>query len=285
MEVYLNGEFLSHNDASVSVADRGFVFGDGIYEVVRIVEGRFFMEDEHLERMDEGLDGLKINLDSSIRSKIPEISRKLIKRNNLESGQAKVYIQVTRGAVWPRTHTFPDPAIEPTVYLSSEEFTPHTELHQTGVDTVSLADVRWARCNLKTVNLLPNTLAKQEAQERGANSAVLIRDGFITESPNANIFGVKDGILRTYPATNYILNGITRRAVLTIAEEEGIDVNLQPIGQYELFEMDELFFTGTTTDIQPINTVDGRKIGTGKPGPVCKKIQSMYNEKLANGTS
>lgn len=281
MKVFLNGSYVEHSEASVSVGDRAFVFGDGIYEVIRIVNGHFFMEDEHMARMDEGLAGLKINLGEHQRNKIPDIGRKLISMHGLDKDHAKVYIQISRGAAWPRTHTFPDPPVEPTVYMSAEPFTPHTDLHEKGVDAITVSDVRWSRCNLKTVNLLPNTLAKQQARDAGVNSAVMIRDGVITESPNANIFAVKDGVLRTYPATNYILNGITRQAVLTIAEEENIDVNLQPVGEHELFEMDELFFTGTTTDIQPVNRVNGRGIGTGKPGSVCKKIQKIYNAKLA----
>lgn len=281
MQVYLNGSYIDHAEATVSVADRAFVFGDGIYEVVRVVDGRFFMEEEHTNRLDEGLEGLKILLNKDQRNQIPEIGRKLISLNGLEMGQAKVYIQVTRGAAWPRTHIFPDPPVEPTVFLMAEPFTPHKELHAEGVDTITVSDVRWSRCNLKTVNLLPNTLAKQQARDAGVNSAVMIRDGVVTESPNANIFGVKDGVLRTYPASNYILSGITRQAVMAIADKEGIEVNLQPIGEQELYDLDELFFTGTTTDIQPINRVNNRDIGTGKPGPVCKRIQAAYNEKLA----
>lgn len=281
MQVYLNGSYIEHTEATVSVADRAFVFGDGIYEVIRTVDGHFFMEKKHMDRMDEGLAGLKIHMSDQERHEIPDIGRKLISMNGLDKGQAKLYIQVTRGSAWPRTHTFPDPPVKPTVYISAEPFTPHTDLHEEGVDTITVSDVRWSRCNLKTVNLLPNTLAKQQARDAGVNSAVMIRDGVITESPNANIFGVKGGVLRTYPASNYILSGITRLAVIAIADEEGIEVNLQPIGEHELFEMDELFFTGTTTDIQPINRVNGRDIGSGKPGPVCKKIQVVYNEKLA----
>lgn len=282
MLVYLNGSYLTHTEAAVSVADRGFVFGDGIYEVVRVVEGNFFMENEHLDRMDEGLSALKIKLDKELRDDIPSISRKLITENSLQQGESKVYLQVTRGAVWPRTHEFPDPPIQPTVYLSADPFKPHKKLHQSGVDAITVSDVRWSRCNLKTVNLLPNTLAKQQAKEAGVDSAVMIRDGMITESPNANIFGVKDGTLFTYPATNYILNGITRRAVISIADKLNIPVNLIPISEQELFELDELFFSGTTTDIQPVTVVDGQNIGNGKPGPVVKKIQKAYNE-LLNG--
>ena len=280
MQVYLNGAYVEHTDAKVSVGDRAFVFGDGIYEVIRIVNGRFFMEEEHMARMDEGLAGLKNDLNPGLRKEIPAISRKLIEENDLQQGEAKVYIQITRGAAWPRTHTFPDPAVEPTVFLSAEAFSPHKDLHQAGVDTITVSDVRWSRCNLKTVNLLPNTLAKQEARDRGVNSAIMIRDGVVTESPNANIFGVKDGVLRTFPASNYILNGITRRAVLYMAKDEGIPAECMPVGEHELYDLDELFFTGTTTDIQPINRVNGRDIGTGKPGPVCRKVQKIYHQQL-----
>lgn len=280
MLVYLNGTFLDYNKATVSVSDRGFVFGDGIYEVTRVVDGKFFMEKEHLNRLDEGLQGLKINLDTKTRHQIPEISRELIHKNGHTNGEASVYLQITRGAAWPRTHHFPDPPVEPTIYLSSGSFTPHTELHKSGVDTIKIGDVRWARCNLKTINLLPNALAKQQATEAGVNSAVMVRDGVITESPNANIFGVRDGELYTYPASNYILSGITRGAVITIAKNLGLPLHFNPIREDELYTFDELFFSGTTTDIQPINKVDGRKIGTGSPGLVVKSIQKAYADML-----
>jgi len=160
MHVYLNGSFVNQEEAKISVGDRGFVFGDGIYEVTRVVNGRFFREKEHIERLKKGLDGLKIAVPSSLLDRIPEISRELIKANGQQSGEASVYLQITRGAAWPRTHTFPDPEVKPTIYLSSASFTPHTELHQSGEDTITIADIRWARCNLKTVNLMPNTLAE-----------------------------------------------------------------------------------------------------------------------------
>ena len=280
MQVYLNGTFLDQDKAVVSVSDRGFVFGDGVYEVTRVVEGRFFMEKEHLVRLDEGLSGLKIDLDADTKLQIPEISRELIKRNGHTEGEASVYLQITRGAVFPRTHTFPDPPVKPTVYLSCGKFTPHTDLHKSGVDTIKVPDVRWARCNLKTINLLPNTLAKQQAVEAGVNSAVMVRDGVITESPNANIFGVRGGELYTYPASNYILSGITRSAVISIVKNLGIPLHFNPIREDELTTFDELFFSGTTTDIQPINRVDGKKVGSGKPGSIVRSIQKAYSEML-----
>ncbi|WP_069130788.1 D-amino-acid transaminase [Rhodohalobacter halophilus] len=280
MQVYLNGEFLDQKKAAVSVADRGFVFGDGVYEVTRVVNGKFFQEKEHLDRLDEGLRGLKIKLRSEIRDSIPNISRELIQRNGHAEGEATVYLQVTRGAAFPRTHTFPEPEVPATVYLSSGPFKPHKELHEKGVDVITVPDVRWTRCNLKTVNLLPNTLARQQAKEAGVNSAVMIRDGVVTESPNANIFAVKDGTLYTFPASNYILNGITRKVIIDIAKSLDIPLVTEPVRQDDLYELDELFFTGTTTDVQPIVRVDGREIGNGTPGRIVKSIQQEYNSRL-----
>lgn len=280
MIIYLNNSFKDHQDAHISVADRGFLFGDGVYEVTRVVNGSFFMEEMHLERLGEGLRGLKIDADPEQIAAIPEISRELVKRNGLLKGEASVYLQITRGTAWPRTHVFPAPDTPPTLFLSAASFTPHSELHQSGTDAIKVPDVRWTRCNLKTVNLLPNILAKQQAREAGCENAVMVRDGVITESPNSNIFGVKGGELFTFPATNYILNGITRRVVLEIAETLSIPVRFQPLREEELFDLDELFFSGTTTDIQPVNRVDGKPIGEGKPGPIVQALQKAYRERL-----
>lgn len=282
MIVYLNGSYVEQDNAKISVNDRGFLFGDGIYEVIRVVEGKYVLAQEHLDRMDEGLEAIGIDLSSTVRNEMLSIGQELIKKNDLGNGQAAVYMQVTRGAASARSHTFPDPAVSPTVYLSAGPFTPHTQLHKDGVPVITVPDVRWSRCNLKTVNLLPNTLAKQRAKDAGVNSAIMIRDGVITESPNANIFGVKDGVLYTYPATHQILNGITRQAVLKIADQLDIPVVLEPIPEHKLFDQDELFFSGTTTDIQPITEVDGKKIGTGKPGNVVRQIQEAYEDLLMN---
>lgn len=280
MLVYLNGDYVNLEDAKISVLDRGFIFGDGIYEVTRAVDGRFFREKEHLARLDEGLAGLGIVLDPNVRESIPVVGRELLAKNNLLEGEATVYLQVSRGAAWPRTHQFPDPPVDATVFMSSAAFTPHTALHEKGVPVITVADVRWSRCNLKTVNLLPNTLATQRAKEAGVNSAVMMRDGVVTESPNANVFGVKDGVLRTYPTSNYILPGITRQLVIELAAELNIPIVYMPISELELFGMDELFFTGTTTDIQPIVEINGRTIGGGVPGSIVRKIQSAFHAKM-----
>lgn len=278
MQVYLNGSFIDHTEAKVSVADRGFIFGDGVYEVTRVIHGKPFREKEHLARLDQGLNSLKIDLSPEIRASIPDINREILERNNLLEGEASIYMQITRGAAWPRTHTFPETPVEPTLYLSAAAFKPHTELHKTGVEVITMSDTRWTRCNIKTVLLLPNTLAKQQAREVGANSAILIRDGVVTESPNANIFGAKDGELYTYPESNYILSGITRGVVLEIAEKLDIPVHFTPIREEEIFDMDELFFSGTTTDIQPITAINGKKLGNGQTGPIVRSIQEEHRK-------
>lgn len=283
MIAYLNGTFTEQEKAAVSVADRGFIFGDGIYEVIRVVEGGLIMEEEHLSRMDEGLNGLRIRLDEDVRNSIPEIARELLKKNQHMTGEATVYLQITRGAAFTRTHEFPKEPVEPTLFLSTKAFTPHKQLHETGTDAITLPDVRWTRCNLKTVNLLPNTLAKQAAKDAGVDSAVMIRDGVITESPNANIFCVKNGILYTFPASNYILNGITRRAVLSIASSLQVPLVQEPVREEEIGVLEELFFSGTTTDIQPVTMINGNPVGNGKPGPLTRKIQKAYNDLLYSG--
>lgn len=280
MTVFLNGTYLPLKEARVSVMDRGLLFGDGIYEVIRAIDGSLFRMRPHLDRLENGLEALGVQLPEETIQTIPEVAKTLLKKNDLTDGEATVYLQITRGAALPRTHTFPDPPVEPTLFLSATRFTPHDTLHEQGVDTITVPDVRWARCNLKTVNLLPNTLARQRAVEAGVNSAIMIRDGLITESPNANIFGVKGGVLYTYPLSSYILDGITRQLVLSLAERLSIPLKEVPIEEHALHTLDELFFSGTTTDIQPVVEIDGRPVGTGKPGPVTRAIQRAYKEEL-----
>lgn len=280
MLVYLNGSYLHQDEAKVHVSDRGFLFGDGVYEVFRVVHGRIFKEQAHLERLNESLQAMGLDVDKKIRKKLPGVLMELTERNNLTTNEATIYLQITRGAASPRTHPWPDPAVEPTLFVSAEPFSPYLELQKSGIRVITLADLRWARCNIKSVNLLPNTLARQRASEAGVHSAILIRDGVVTESPNANIFGVKNNRLITYPATNYILKGITREVVLGIAEDLNLETDFTGVREDELFELEELFFTGTTTDIQPVTDADGKKINSGKPGPVTGKIREAYRALL-----
>lgn len=280
MQVYLNGSWINQEKACVPVSDRGFVFGDGVYEVIRAVDGHLFREKEHLERLNEGLQALQIRPASGVTEQIPEAGREILQRNGLLSGEATVYIQITRGSAVQRTHTFPHPPVQATLYMSAAPFAPYTELHENGVDVITVPDVRWLRCNLKTIQLLPNTLARQRAVDAGVNSALMIRDGMVTESPNANIFGVRNGTLYTFPLSNYILSGITRRLVMELAGELQIPVKTIPVSEEDIFSLDELFFTGTTTDIQPVTEVNGRPLADGRPGPVTRAIQQAYRKEL-----
>jgi len=279
MIVYINGEYLPEEEACVSTTDRGFIFGDGIYEVVRAVDGTFFAWDAHLRRMIEGLEGIRINIDDFDEGEIRTISERLLGRNHLTEGHANVYIQVTRGCA-PRTHSFPVPSGQVTTFLAATPFLTPTELRRDGAAAILHPDVRWTRCDLKTLNLLPNILAKQKAVDAGAFEAILVRQGVITEGASTNVFAVCDGVLRTYPASNYILVGVTRAVVCDLARDAGIPVEEKPILWEEVFDVDELFLTGTTTDVQPIVELDGRRIAAGRPGPVTRRLQEMLREAM-----
>lgn len=276
--VYLNGEFLPRERATLSVDDRGFIFGDGIYEVTRVVNGRLFEADRHMRRLQYGLRG--IGIDPHLTpEQIIDIHYHLIRENGLTSGEGTVYLQITRGAA-PRTHYFPPASIPPTVFLSASAFTPNHAQREQGATAVTYPDIRWSRCDLKTVNLLGAVLAKQHAVAAGSLEAVFIRDGVITEGSHTNVFGVIDGELRTYPRSNYILPGITRDVVLELAIEEGVAVRETPIFQQEIGRLDELFVTGTTSDVTPIVQLDGRPVGSGKPGRITRLLAAALDRKL-----
>lgn len=281
--VYVNGSFVPRADARVSVEDRGFVFGDGVYEVLRAINGRLFATRFHNDRLRRSLEGIRISLhgeDSPER--FAEIGKQLLRENGLLAGEATVYMQVTRGAT-TRVHNFPPPGIAPTIYISVARFKPYSELAQAGASVISHPDLRWGRCDLKTLNLLPNVLASQAAKEKGAFEAMLIRDGVVTEGAKTNFFGVVDGSLRTHPCDNHILPGITRSVLRDLAAELSIDVDETPITVDEIPRLTELFLTGTTTDVMPVVSLDGRPVGAGKPGELTRRLQRVLAESLASG--
>jgi D-alanine transaminase len=281
--VYVNGRFLPRAEARVSVEDRGFVFGDGVYEVLRVINGRLFATRFHNQRLERSLDGVRITLkgeDSPAR--FVEIGKQLLKENNLLEGQATLYIQVTRGAT-TRAHNFPPPDITPTVYISAARFKPYTDLAETGAPAITHPDLRWERCDLKTLNLLPNVLASQTANERGAFEAMLIRDGVVTEGTKTNFFGVVNGSLRTHPSDNHILPGITRTVLRDLARDLSIELDETPIKETEIPKLSELFLTGTTTDVMPVVKLDDKPVGKGKPGELTRRLQRVLAESLASG--
>ena len=278
--VYLNGEFLPRERATLSVDDRGFIFGDGIYEVTRVVNGRLFEADRHMRRLEYGLRGIGIDPRMSA-DQIIDVHYRLIQENGLTTGEATVYLQITRGAA-PRTHYFPPASTTPTVFLSASPFTPNDAQRANGATAVTYPDIRWSRCDLKTVNLLGAVLAKQQAVASGSLEAVFIRDGVITEGSHTNVFGVVDGELRTYPRCNYILPGITRDVVIELAHELGVPISETPIYLHEVAALEECFLTGTTSDVMPVVSIDGKPVGSGRPGPITMRLYEALAQRLAD---
>ncbi len=277
--VYLNGEFLPRSEAKLSVDDRGFVFGDGIYEVTRAVNGKLFESARHMRRMVRGLKELRLTPSESTQ-RVEEISLRLLKENAADEGDAIVYLQVTRGAA-PRTHHFPPADTPCTVFMSAKRIVvPHKE-RESGIACVTYPDIRWARSDIKTVNLLPAVLAKQHATDSGVFEALFVRDGMVTEGSHTNCFAMLDGELRTYPSSNYILGGVTRDVVLLLARELDIPVRETPFLQHDIVRCDEFFLTGTTTDVMPVVSIDGQAIGAGVPGPVTLSLYRALAARLA----
>lgn len=277
--VYLNGDFVASEEASIPVDDRGFLFGDGIYEVTPAYRGVFFGLDRHLARMKRGLCELRLDFDAD--SLVP-VHRHLLDANGLRGKEAAiVYLQVTRG-VAPRTHAFPSgewAETKPTVYGFAKEYRrPSRERWERGFDAITVPDRRWARVDIKTINLLPNCMAQQAAVDAGVDDAVLVRDGMAVEGSHSNFFAVFGDRVVTHPATNVILPGITRAIVLELCEELGIPVELRPIQLEELWRADEAFFTGTTTEVKPTVRIDGRVVGEGEPGPVTRALSKAFLE-------
>jgi D-alanine transaminase len=281
--VYVNGSFVPRAEARISIEDRGFVFGDGVYEVLRVINGRPFATTFHNARLKRSLEGVRISLtggDSPER--LMEIARQLLRENGLLEGEATMYMQVTRG-VATRAHNFPSPEVSPTIYISVARFTPYSDFARNGAPAITHPDLRWGRCDIKSLNLLPNVLASQTAKERGAFEAMLIRDGVVTEGTKTNFFGVVDGSLRTHPSDTHILPGITRSVLRDLARTVNIDFDETPIRAEEIPRLSELFLTGTTTDVMPVVRLDDKLVGKGKPGELTKRLQKVLAESLASG--
>lgn len=275
--VFFNGSYLPKDEVRISPDDRGWLFSDGIYEVVRVYRGVPFEMDGHVERLAEGLAGIRI--EGADAGLMAEVTSELIRRNGLEDQDAVVYVQVTRGAA-KRVHHFPSPPVEPTFYAAAWGFTPTTD-PAVGVEVVTSPDHRWTRCDVKSVSLLANCLAAQEAAEAGAYEAILLRDGVALEGTRTSLFGVIDGVVRTAPESNYILPSITRRVALDLCSDAGIPVREKPMLVREFETADELFLAGTTTEIMPIVRVDGQPVASGKPGPVTARLAKLFTERVA----
>lgn len=273
-QVYLNGEFVPYAKALIPVEDRGNLFADGVYEVVRLYGGRPLAMQAHMERLERS--AAEIRLPEVDYAALAKAALELAARNKV--GDGTLYIHISRGAA-PRNHLFPQ-GVQPTVFVTARGLArPEASYREEGVACITTPDIRWHRCDIKTVGLLPNVLAKQAARDAGAFDAIFIRDdGVVTEATSANVFAVADGQIVTHPENNLILPGITRRLVLALAQEAGIPAAFRAIVNDELATVDELFISGTTTEVMPVVRVDGRPVGDGRPGPVTRRIIEKYDE-------
>lgn len=274
---YFNGEFLPHNEIKISPDDRGFLFADGIYEVVRWYEGFFYDMDSHLTRLKRSLRELRINWSDT--DKFPSIANELIKINKLENQPAMVYLQVTRGSA-ERTHAFPFPVVSPTTYAHAWEFVPDIKSKEEGIKVMLKEDIRWSRCDIKSVCLLPNTISFQEAYENGLKECIFVRNGLITEGTRSNIFFVRDGIIFTHPETNHILSGVTRKNILRIVQECGISIREEAIQENRIRVVQEAFISNTSAEITPVIELGGNTLGNGVPGPVTMLIREKFDAEI-----
>ncbi len=280
--VYLNGEYLPEDQATISVMDRGFVFGDGVYEVIPAYGGHLFRLDEHLRRLDNSLRSIRIKNPLN-RRQWREMFESLIQKNEAE--HHSLYLQITRG-VAPRDHAFPH-VCKPTVFASASPLKPvPEETLKKGIKAISLEDIRWRFCHIKAIALLPNILLRQQAIDRDAQEAILVRDGEITEGSASNVFIVKHGVIKTPIKSSYLLPGITRDLVLEIAHANEISAEECNISPDELAEADEVWVSSSTKEILPVTVLDDQDVGDGRPGPVWARMISLYQEqkiKLASG--
>jgi D-alanine transaminase len=280
MWLYLNGAYVEHGRAAISPFDRGFLFSDGVYEVIRYYpQGGFFKTEEHLQRLRYGLGELRIQgIDTAV---IKPVIDELMDRNEQRNGQATAYIQVTRGASIPRQHFFPPASTPPTLLISTSPFKPHTEEIEHGVGVLLEKDIRWSRCDIKTIALLPNVLSRQKAVEAGACETIWSRDSAITEGTHTNFCAVTDGKLLMPPPSSFILAGVTRGVILGICRESGIPVSEAQIRDSELREFDECMIIGTTTEVTPVVMVNETTIRDGAPGLITRRLQQALQEKIA----
>jgi D-alanine transaminase len=273
--VYLNGNFMPLEEAHVPVLDRGFIFGDGVYEVIPVYGGKAFRLMHHLQRLQNSLDAIRLSNPFS-----PGDWRKLIMQliEKNRGGDLSVYFQLTRG-VAPRDHGFPDNAIKPTVFMMATPLKPMPEkIRQAGIKAITLEDNRWHKCHIKAIALLPNILLRQQALEQGSQEAILLRNNKATEGSTSNLFIVKQGCLVTPPKGPLLLPGITRDLVVEIAHKESFCIKEQSVTEAELLDADEIWLTSSTREILPVCFLNDKKVGKGIPGLYWKQMFTLYQD-------
>ena len=272
--VHLNGEFMPLEEAKVPVLDRGFIYGDGIYELIPVYAGKPFRLKEHLARLQRSLDAIRLANPHSDAEWTALIDA-MIARN--ESGNSYVYFQITRG-VAKRDHAFPKDT-PPTVFMMASPLpTPPSEQVENGVACVTMQDNRWLRCDIKTISLLGNVLLRQAALDAGGMEAVMFRDGFLTEGSASNILVASGGKLLAPPKDHLILPGITYDLVLELDAKYGVPFEVRAITEAEVRAADELMLTSSTKEVLAISQLDGQPVGNGKPGPIFRQLHRLYQD-------
>lgn len=272
--IYLNGEFMPIEEARVPVLDRGFIFGDGVYELVPVYSRRPFRLREHLKRLQHSLDGIRLANPHS-EDEWVRLAGELVERNADED--QSLYLHVTRGVAM-RDPAFPA-GVRPTVFMMSNPLaTPPPELVESGVAAVSAADNRWLRCDIKAISLLPNVLLRQMAVDAGAAETLLLRDGFLTEGAASNIFVVRDNVLLAPPKDNLMLPGITYDVILELAASARIQSEVRRIAEHEVRTAQELWLTSSPREVLAITRLDGRPVGDGRPGPLFRQMHRLYQD-------
>lgn len=279
-KLYLNGNYTAVKKAKISVFDRGFMFGDGVYEVIPVYSGKLFRSEGHLARLQHSLDAIDIPNPLTTLQWI-EIFSTLIE-HNFPSADSVIYLQITRGTMEKRDHAWP-PDMQPNVLVTCTEQVYATQDSATaGEKAVTLDDTRWSDCHIKTINLLPNALLHQEARKQGANEAILIREGFAIEGSQSNLFIVRDDIVITPPKSRHMLGGITREIVLELCQQNKIICSEKNISEDDLHQADEIWLSSATREILPIVTLNQHAVGKGRPGVVWQQIIQLYHEYKLN---
>ena len=274
---YFNGKFIPKDDIMISPDDRGFLFADGIYEVMKWYAGFYYDMESHIVRMKRSLREVRIKWPEE--DTFPLIAIELIKHNRLWEKQALIYIQVTRGAA-TRNHSFPEPEIAPTVYAFVREISSEALVQESVAKVMLKEDIRWSRCDIKSVALLANTLSFQEAHEKGLDECIFVRNGYITEGTRSNIFFIIGSTLYTHPESQHILSGVTRKNILRIANQKGIPVREEALSENKLLTVDESFITNTSAEVTPVTEINGRTVGNGLPGELTIMLRKIFHSEI-----
>jgi D-alanine transaminase len=272
--IYLNGEFIPKNEAVISPEDRGFNFADGIYEVIKYYNGKPYRYADHLDRLKRSLREVQISFEGC--DQLESVFQELLEKNGLGGQEAGVYLQISRGSQ-TRIHRFPD-NIKPTVYATVFPFASKWDQLENGVKVISTEDIRWLRCDIKSISLLPNVMAAQKAHEQDAVEAIFIRNGVVTEGSHSSFLAVKNGVVYTHPDSNLILPGITKIVIREICRANTIPLAEEGIPATELANMDEMMIVGTGSEVTPVIQIDEMLVGNGKPGSVTGFIRDKFFE-------